>query len=226
MKATPSHRPSGAPVAAAVGSFFLALGATAHAQVGTSFLVFPDSGDGDNGEVAPVTRTVPAGQSLTLPDVVLSTFGNPSLAGAIQVCADQELTVTSRTYTREGSRTYGFGSQATRRESAIPSVSNRRISDIRENASFRTNLGLTNVSRATVTVKVKLTLADGTPGGEQAYTLKPWSHIQRNRVVRDFTAADVAGATLTIEPSGGSVIAYAAIVDNSTNDSTYVEALY
>lgn len=182
--------------------------------------------DGDNGAVTPVSRSVPAGQALALPDIVLGTFGNASLAGAIQACADQALTVASRTYTREGSKTYGFGSQATRRESAIPSGSNRRITDIRENAAFRTNLGITNVSRTTVTVKVKLTLADGTPGGEQTYTLKPWSHIQRNRVVRDFTAAHVAGATLTVEPSGGSVIAYAAIVDNSTNDSTYVEALY
>lgn len=182
--------------------------------------------DGDNGAVEPVTRSVPAGQALSLPDVVLGTFGNASLAGAIQICADHELTVTSRTYTREGSKTYGFGSQATQRESATSSGSSRRITDIRENTAFRTNLGLTNVSRSTVTVKVKLTLANGTPAGEQTYTLKPWSHIQRNRVVRDFTAANVAGATLTIEPSGGSVIAYAAIVDNSTNDSTYVEALY
>lgn len=182
--------------------------------------------DGDNGGVTPVTRSVPASQTLTLPDIVLGTFGSSSLAGAIQICADQELTVTSRTYTREGSKTYGFGSLATRRDSAIPGGSSRRITDIRENAAFRTNLGLTNTSRTTVTVKVKLTLANGTAAGEQTYTLKPWSHIQRNRVVRDFTAAEVAGATLTIEPSGGSVIAYAAIVDNSTNDSTYVEALY
>ncbi len=57
-------------------------------------------------------------------------------------------------------------------------------------------------------------------------TVKPWSQVQRNRVVRDLGAADVAGATLTIQPSGGSAIACAAIVDNSTNDSTYVEALY
>ncbi|HPC84263.1 MAG TPA: LamG domain-containing protein [Thermoanaerobaculaceae bacterium] len=182
--------------------------------------------DGDNGEVEPVTRSVPAGQSLTLPDVVLGTFGQSSLAGAIHICADRELAVTARTYTREGSKTYGFGSQATRRESAIGSGSTRRITDIRENAAFRTNLGLTNVSRSTVTVKVTLTLADGTAAGEQTYTLKPWSHIQRNRVVRDFTATNVAGATLAIEPSGGAVVAYAAIVDNSTNDSTYVEALY
>lgn len=182
--------------------------------------------DGDNGAVTPVSRSVPAGQALTLPDVVLGTFGSSSLAGAIQICADQQLTVASRTYTREGTKTYGFGSQATRRDSAIPSGSSRRITDLRENAAFRTNLGLTNVSRTTATVKVKLSLADGTPGGEQTYTLKPWSHVQRNRVVRDFTGANVAGATLTIEPSGGSVIAYAAIVDNSTNDSTYVEALY
>lgn len=148
------------------------------------------------------------------------------VGGAIQVCSDRPVTVSSRTFTREGAKTYGFGTLATRREQAFSAGSVRSIPDIRENASFRTNLGLTNVSRTTATVKVKLTLSDGTVVGEQTYTVKPWSHIQRNRVVRDFTTASVAGAVLTIEPSGGSVIAYAAIVDGSTNDSSYVEALY
>lgn len=182
--------------------------------------------DGDNAGITPIARSVSNGQTLTLPDIVLGTFGNANLAGAIQVCSDRPVTVSSRTFTREGAKTYGFGSQATRREQAIAPGSTRSIADIRENGSFRTNLGLTNVSRTTATVKVKLTLSDGTVVGEQTYPVKPWSHIQRNRVVRDFTTANVAGAVLTIEPSGGSVIAYAAIVDGSTNDSSYVEALY
>lgn len=182
--------------------------------------------DGDNWAVTPVRRTVAAGRALSLPNVVQDTFGQSNLAGALQLCSDQPLVVGSRTYTRDGTRTYGFASQATRRESAIPSGQTRRITDVRENAAFRTNLGLTNVSRATVTVRVNLVLADGSVAGQQTYTLLPWSHIQRNRVVRDFTSAEVAGATLAIEPSGGAVIAYAAIVDNSTNDSSYVEAMY
>ena len=182
--------------------------------------------DGDNGAVTPTAGSVPSGQTLTLPDIVLGTFGNANLAGAIQVCSDLPLTVSSRTFTREGAKTYGFGSQATRREQAIAPGTIRYIADVRENTAFRSNLGITNVSTATATVKVKLTLSDGTAVGEQTYTVKPWSHIQRNRVVRDFTTASVAGAVLSIEPSGGSVIAYAAIVDNSTNDSSYVEALY
>jgi len=186
--------------------------------------------DGDNGDVVPLSRTVPAGQVLTLPDVVRVTFGQTGLAGAIQICADRPLVVTSRTYTREGGKTYGFGALATRRESAIAPDQTRHIADIRESptttSGFRTNLGLTNVSKATVTVTVTLILADGTTLPERTYTVKPWSHIQRNRIVRDFTAADVTGAVLAIRPSGGSVIAYAAVVDNSTNDSTYLEALY
>ncbi len=186
--------------------------------------------DGDNGDVVPLSRTVPAGQVLTLPDVVRVTFGQTGLAGAIQICADRPLVVTSRTYTREGGKTYGFGALATRRESAIAPDQTRHIADIRESTTttsgFRTNLGLTNVSKATVTVTVTLILADGTTLPERTYTVKPWSHIQRNRIVRDFTAADVTGAVLAIRPSGGSVIAYAAVVDNSTNDSTYLEALY
>lgn len=186
--------------------------------------------DGDNGDVVPLSRTVPAGQVLTLPDVVRVTFGQTGLAGAIQICADRPLVVTSRTYTREGGKTYGFGALATRRESAIAPDQTRHIADIRESTTttsgFRTNLGLTNVSKATVTVTVTLILADGTTLPERTYTVKPWSHIQRNRIVRDFTAADVTGAVPAIRPSGGSVIAYAAVVDNSTNDSTYLEALY
>ncbi|MCU0293997.1 MAG: LamG domain-containing protein [Thermoanaerobaculaceae bacterium] len=182
--------------------------------------------DGDNAGITPIARSVSNGQTLTLPDIVLATFGNANLAGSIQVCSDRPVTVSSRTFTREGAKTYGFGTLATRREQAIAAGSVRSIPDIRENAAFRTNLGLTNVSRTTASVKVKLTLSDGTVVGEETYTVKPWSHIQRNRVVRDFTTASVAGAVLTIAPSGGSVIAYAAIVDGSTNDSSYVEALY
>ncbi len=182
--------------------------------------------DGDNAGVTPLTRTVAAGRALSLPNVVQDTFGQSNLAGAILVCTDEPLVVSSRTYTRDGARTYGFASQATRRESAIAAGQTRRITDVRENAAFRSNLGLTNVTRGTVTVKVKLVLADGTVAGERTYTLKPWSHIQRSRVVREFTGADVAGGTLAIEPSGGAVIAYVAIVDNSTNDSSYIEPMY
>lgn len=182
--------------------------------------------DGDNAGVTPLTRTVAAGQALSLPNVVQDTFGQSNLAGAIQLCAEQPLVVSARTYTRDGSRTYGFAAQATRREGAIVAGQARRITDVRENAAFRSNLGLTNVTRGTVTVRVRLILANGTAAGEQTYTLRPWSHIQRNRVVREFTGADVAGGTLVIEPSSGAVIAYLAIVDNSTSDSSYIEPMY
>lgn len=139
------------------------------------------------------------------------------------VSADSFPMTFARTYNDNGTgKTYGQGIPgfAASRANVKPDKA-ALIPAVRSDSSYKTNLGLTNVSTTTATVNVKV--LDPIAGGEIAsysYTLE----ANQSLVAPDLNLNGRTSASLRVEVTGGSVWAFASIIDRGTLDPEYVAA--
>ncbi|HEY5610320.1 MAG TPA: PKD domain-containing protein, partial [Thermoanaerobaculia bacterium] len=164
----------------------------------------------------------------------------PDTVGALQVetsmsgIDEKYPVVFAQTYNDQGEKgTYGQGitgfaaSQPNAKLGAIA-----YIPGIRSDLAYYTNLGLTNVTDKVTKVKVSLLdAATGHPIGEKFYELQPNQSLidsgtpDKRGVVPALSATAFQG-TLKIDVfEGGSVWAFASIVDRTTFDPEYVPAI-
>jgi hypothetical protein len=95
------------------------------------------------------------------------------------------------------------------------------ILGVSEDGTFRTNLVLANAVTSAVDVDVALLSEAGATLAARRYALPPLGMIQISRVVRDlgFTASLSTGRlVVSVATPGGAVAAYAARIDEITND--------
>ena len=179
--------------------------------------------------VASNTAFVPAGAQSILADVVtqVGSSGN----GALEVRSDQAVDVTSRTYNLvpESAVCYPNGTQGQDYPAytvlqGLWAGESARLPQLAENASFRTNIGLTNAGTETASVTVELHDGSGALLTTYTVTLAPGENRQENRPFAKKAAQSNMSrgwAKVTVN-SGSGVIAYASVVDNITNDPTTV----
>jgi hypothetical protein len=139
--------------------------------------------------------------------------------------------VTSRTYTIDaGGATYG---------SLIPTLNNFQIAapgdrleilGISGGSGFRTNVGLVELSAgvngpAQTSVRIRVLDQRMTELDAFTVTLPPAGGMQINDIFGSRNIAPPEAAMVVVEVlSGGNIGSYATLVDNVTNDSTYLGA--
>ncbi len=186
--------------------------------------------DGTNGPKS-LEYTLGSNQSVTYEDVLGSVFGQPDRSyGAIQVNASvSTLAILGQTATpvltdwASCVATGSFGQSVPAFASAdlVSAGSPKVIVGVREDATFRTNLILTNAGTASVDVAATLFAPSGAVLGSATWTLPPLGMTQRTQFARELGATgDVrdANVLLSTSTSGGSFAAYAAVIDKTTND--------
>ncbi|MCI4354071.1 MAG: beta-propeller fold lactonase family protein [Thermoplasmata archaeon] len=195
------------------------------ANTGTSDAVvtFQFLGHDQNGTSASQENvTVDAGRSVTYADVLSSLFGRLNDYGAIRISSTSaSIVALGQTSTPSFGGTFGQSVPAARPSDLVTAGSPRSIVGVREDSAFRSNLILNNTTASSLEVDVVLIAADGTTLGSKGYTLPPLSMTQATRVVRDLgVSGDVVGARLVLSTPtpGGAFAAYAAAIDNVTND--------
>ena len=215
------------------------------------------------GELDAKLKDIPAGRAVVIDDIVDEHWGT-DLKGALLVFSYEA--GTYKTTTPIGgvpklavvrSRTYSIGTTADQETTtygqSIPGLPwyyyidpsqeakglNKVVfSGIREDASYRTAVGLLNISDYTTSIYVVLSLVaeDGTVLKEAVTFLYPLEHIQYDRAVASLfgLASDtvVTNATMTArvsvwsseseDPAPG-LIVYCSRIDNVTNDPVYLE---
>ena len=169
------------------------------------------------------TVSIGAGQVATFGDVLGNVFGVSSGYGAIQVSSTAvSLNVLGQTSTPGPSGgTFGQSVPASGQADLVTTSAARSIVAVREDASFRTNLILTNATEATLVVDVKLLSGAGTQLSSGSYTLPPLGMTQVTQVVRALgVAADLQNGQLLLSTAtpGGAFAAYASVIDRTTND--------
>jgi hypothetical protein len=170
------------------------------------------------------TFSLAAGQTTTYADVLGSVFsvGPAGGYGAIQLSSlSDRLIALAQTSTPGFGGTFGQSVPAADAFLFIDHDDPASIVAVREDASFRTNLILCNVSASPIDVTASLMSASGTVLGSRTYSLPPLGMTQVTRVVRDLgVPADTTGARLDLSTTSdsGAFAAYASVIDNATND--------
>jgi hypothetical protein len=167
-----------------------------------------------------------AGHSVELRDVLASEFeidGNATL----RIESEQPVATVSRTYNDTPNGTFGQFSRALPLGHAIGDEVVGHLLMLEDSPTFRTNIGIANLSDHEASVEVEIFSADGSNIGTEVIVLEPRRSIQRFRMIRDFTTSAVEGARATVRvlTPESRVMAYATVIDNTTGDPTYVEPI-
>ena len=181
------------------------------------------------GTAPQVTFVLGARESRAFDDMILSSFGAASTAGAVEFTSSGDsVRVTSRLYSpvatggTNGMFVPGMKSSQAHGVTVLTGLSN---------GSFRANVGVYNGNDVGVNVTIKLfngPVLLGVVGPQQvpALALGPRSGTQINRI---FDAVGQGGLVTTnayaVVESGGSgvdLFTYGAVIDNSTADSSFV----
>lgn len=152
-------------------------------------------------------------------------------SGALEICSDGELDVTSRTYNTIASDQECFpGGTFGQFLAGVPGTAGLTagefawLGQLRESASFRTNIGLVNTGVQTATVEITLVDATGAELASFQVEVGPGEWRQENQPferIADRDDLDSASAKVSVV-SGGPVVAYGSVIDETTNDPTTI----
>jgi CubicO group peptidase (beta-lactamase class C family) len=176
----------------------------------------------DNGETGRFSSTLFDGQQLVLRDVVadLGMVGS----GAIEIDTNSPLLASSRTYNAGTEGTFGLFLDGVSTQVAADGGASVWLPQLRQNQSFRTNIGLVNSGDTAARVWIYLYDSSGAELASRRRVLQPseWLQLQEpfSRLASR-TDIDAGYARIEVE-AGDGVIAYASVIDNTTNDGTAI----
>jgi hypothetical protein len=188
-----------------------------------------ESGEGLLDNIVPVslngsaTATVPAGGSATLSDILQNHRGRAETSGALLVGGDQPFVLVSRTYeAAHGAGTVG--------ETVLPAGEaapggTLYVPALVSNATSRSNIGLFAAAGAEpLVVEVSLRDEGGRVLGTRSFTIAPGAATHVQFSARSVAAApfDGGAATVRIASGDGSIIAYGSVVDNASEDASFI----
>ncbi len=215
--------PSTARAAGRGGAFFttsVTLSSRASAPVEVEILFHGHDRDGRDAAVR--TLTLAPQETRTIDDVLGTLFGVGRDFGSMSVRSNSgALVVSSRTSTPGGGGAFGQDVPAAGREDLVREGAPRVIAGVRDDRSVRTNLVVANAGPIDTDVEVELEGPDGSPIAAARLSLRPLEMRQINDVARALAApAGFRDARLRISTptANGALAAYAAEIDNGTND--------
>lgn len=99
-----------------------------------------------------------------------------------------------------------------------------RLIMLAQDANYRTNLGLVNLTGQQILMKIDLWTSPGvqlgTIQGTSETRLAPYSYVQIDKVFQKLTSADVSDGVAIVKTTtaGGKFLTYASVIDNRTGD--------
>ncbi|MBW3670920.1 MAG: hypothetical protein KY432_04530, partial [Acidobacteria bacterium] len=174
--------------------------------------------------------TLNAGEIEVLDDLLATFFGESNTGGVVHVEteATTNLVTTGRTYNREAdggtfgqfipavnaSRAVGRGEQAL------------QVLQVEQSDRFRANLGLAEVTGQPVQVEVTAVIPGSKTSVKAIVSLQGNEFTQLVGVLNSLGISEAYNARISVKVvnGGGRVVAYGSIVDNETQDPTYVPA--
>ena len=181
-----------------------------------------------NTDPTAIERTLAAGESLRLGNLLDSAFGFTGTAALRVAATDGRILVSSRTYNDAPAGTYGQTVPGVPEEATTATGARATLIQLSRSpdpsAGFRTNVGFVNVTDGTISVDVELFAADGSSLGAVSRNLRAFEHKQVNDVFHAVGADDVVDgyAVVGTASAGGRFICYASVVDNGSGDAVFI----
>jgi len=194
----------------------------------TATLTFYKQDDANNVPRA-INRRIEAGEILVVNDVLNQLFGMKNTGGAVHVttASNSSLVVTGRTYDQRTSGTFGqFIPAVTESDAVGLGGRSLQVQQLEETDHFRSNLGIAEVSGKPVTVEITAIVPDSLVSPKRQITLQANQFTQLTQVLRSMNLTEVYNGRIALRViSGeGKITAYGSVVDNQTQDPTYVPA--
>lgn len=177
---------------------------------------------GDEGGGGTMSIELQAGEQQTVADVV-SAIGMAG-TGSIEIVSDRPVLAGSRTYNSSAEGTFGQYLAGSEVEGAAASGTTVFLPQLRQNAFFRSNIGVLNTGAGEARVTIRLFEATGVELAALQRGIGPGARLQLQEPFDRIAGRgdlDTAYATVTVR-SGAGVIAYASVIDNITNDPSTV----
>ncbi|HEX9286701.1 MAG TPA: hypothetical protein VF999_05475, partial [Thermoanaerobaculia bacterium] len=178
---------------------------------------------------APQTFTIPARQVRLFRDIAVTLFGAPETAGAVEFESDRLVVVTSRLYTPEASQptTGMFVPGRKPEEVSVSQVLTSLSHSADATTGFRTNVGFYNGTDSATFVSLDFFEASGSNLGQILSFARPRQPLQLNDgeiFERLGIARDVPNffCVVTAYPGETPIHAYAAVIDNRSQDPIFV----
>ena len=178
-----------------------------------------------------IVRTIEVTKSTTILEDFKKTFSNENGSGAVIITVKTRLApqIWTRTYNQAENGTFGQFIPAIRIDAAGGGAAFGEgkyfIAGLRQDSTFRTNLGFVNPNSQVIAVTVRAYDDTGIQIGTFTRTLQP---LQLDPVGIPAVLPDLKGDrpfSLEVEvPAGQWVIAYASLVSNKTNDPVFLQA--
>jgi CubicO group peptidase (beta-lactamase class C family) len=154
---------------------------------------------------------------------VVGSFGREG-SGPLQVFSSDAVTVTSRVFNQSEGGTYGQSADAVTATGGLEAGESAVLTQLREDRSARTNIGIHNQWRRLAEVDIALYDADGFLISRHTREVWPQHTLQLNRPFFKLghrNDVESGYAVVTVR-SGQDIYAYASVIDNETGDPTSI----
>jgi hypothetical protein len=181
--------------------------------------------DTDNSGAIEIPVEIPPRLGVAFNDVLASLFGLVDVAGAIRMRSDAPFFATSRTFNLGGEAgTFGSYIPGLLEDDALLNGILLQVVNDPADSGFRTNVGFAVPGLTAVTVTVRVfDAATGALIGERDLDLPPRTFSQINDVFKFVGARTRLTVNATVEfAADGPVLAYATVIDNTSNDPIFV----
>lgn len=176
------------------------------------------------------TLQIAPGEVKVLDNVLPSLFSVTGTGGAlvVETAANSSLVVTGRTYSKEGDGTYGqFIPGITSAEGTSVSERPLEILQVEESPAYRSNIGVFELTGQPARVRLTAMVPGSLSTPFVEFDLGAGEFRQYGSLLKNsLNLGNAYNARVSVQVVGGSgrVAAYASVIDNKTQDPTYVPA--
>ncbi|MEA2569848.1 MAG: hypothetical protein QOI24_1849 [Acidobacteriota bacterium] len=184
----------------------------------------------DRTPPAPVTMHLNAGEVKALDNILQSVWNISGSGGAVVVTTadSSSLVVTARTYSRrdDGGTLGQFIPGVTTTEAVGEGDRALQVIELEQSPSFRSNLGLVEVTGQPVTIEVLGYIPESKVAARTTVGLSGGQFLQLGSIFAQMGFGNVYNGRVAVNVIGGTgkVAAYGSVIDNRTQDPTYVPA--
>ena len=173
--------------------------------------------------------TIAPNEVRQLDGIVANLFGVTNSGGALHIAtaSSASLVCTARTYNQTANGTYGqFISAVTPADAVGVGQRALQILQVEESGRYRSNVGIAEVTGKGATVEITAIPPDSKLAVTTTTTLSPNEFRQYGSLLRSMGLGDTYNARVTVRviEGDGKVTAYASVVDQQTQDPTFVLA--
>ncbi len=196
------------------------------AAVTATLTYFPQPGN--LGASGTKQVTIPAGQVMAVDNALQSLYTLTNSGGSMLVTtpSTSQLVVTARTYNQTSNGTYGQFIPAVTPAASVGLADNRvlQLLQLESSDKMRTNIGFVETSGNPVTIEVSAIPSDSKVAAKTQIPLAANQFLQVSLAQFGLGTAYNTRVTVKVLSGTGRVTAYGSVIDQATQDPTYVPA--